>query len=55
MPGIIPSQTFFVIFNYWIKNVSGKYIDSVFVGLWTDTVVRNTIVTGRPSGSAFYQ
>lgn len=49
-----PFANFFVIFNYWLKNVSGKYIDSVFVGLWTDTVVRNTIVTGTPSGSAFY-
>ncbi len=45
---------FFVIFNYWVKNVSDKYIDSVFVGLWTDTVVRNTLITGRPSGSAFF-
>jgi hypothetical protein len=51
-----PFANFFVIFNYWIKNVSpqNKYLDSVFVGLWTDTVVRNTLVTGRPSGSAFY-
>ena len=45
---------FFVIFNFWVKNVSDKYIDSVFVGLWTDTVVRNTLITGRPSGSAFF-
>jgi len=45
---------FFVIFNYWIKNVSSNFIDSVFVGMWTDTVVRNTRITGRPSGSAFY-
>lgn len=45
---------FFVIMNYTIKNTSEKYIDSVFVGLWTDTVVRNTKITGRPSGSAFY-
>ena len=45
---------FFVIFNYWIKNVGTNYIDSVFVGMWTDTVVRNTRITGRPSGSAFY-
>ena len=45
---------FFVILNYWIKNVSNKNIDSVFVGLWTDTVVRNTLITGRPSGSAFF-
>ena len=51
-----PFADFFVIFNYWIKNVStnNKYLDDVFVGLWTDTVVRNTLVTGRPSGSAFY-
>lgn len=45
---------FFVIMNYTIKNASAKFIDSVFVGLWTDTVVRNTKITGRPSGSAFY-
>jgi hypothetical protein len=44
---------FFVILNYWIKNVSNKNIDSVFVGLWTDTVVRNTLIT-PPGGSAFY-
>ncbi|MCK7517601.1 MAG: hypothetical protein MZV64_07730 [Ignavibacteriales bacterium] len=40
---------FFVIMNYTIKNASAKFIDSVFVGLWTDTVVRNTKITGRPS------
>jgi hypothetical protein len=45
---------FFVIFNYWIKNVTNKNIDSVFVGLWTDSVVRNTLITGRPSGTAFF-
>ena len=44
----------FVIFNYWIKNVTNKYLDSVYVGLYTDAVVRNTRITGRPSGSAFY-
>lgn len=49
-----PFANFFVIFNYWIKNVTDKYLNSVFVGLWTDTVVRNTNVTGQPSGSAFY-
>ncbi|MEJ2194464.1 MAG: hypothetical protein P8X73_06335 [Ignavibacteriaceae bacterium] len=49
-----PFANFFVIFNYWIKNASNKYLDSVYVGLWTDTVVRNTRITGRPSGSAFY-
>lgn len=49
-----PFADFFVIFNYWIKNVNQKYLDSVFVGLWSDTVVRNTRITGRPSGSAFF-
>ncbi len=49
-----PFANFFVILNFWIKNVSDKYIDSVFVGLWTDTVVRNTLITGQPSGSAFF-
>lgn len=45
---------FFVIMNYWIKNVSGKYIDSACVGLWTDAVVRNTNVTSPRSGSTFF-
>ena len=49
-----PFADFFVILNFTIKNVSSKYLDSVYVGLWTDAVVRNTKLTGRPSGSAFY-
>lgn len=49
-----PFADFFVILNYTIKNVSNKFIDSVYVGLWTDAVVRNTRITGRPSGSAFF-
>lgn len=49
-----PFADFFVIFNFWIKNESGKYLDSVFVGLWTDTVVRNTNVTSPRTGSSFY-
>lgn len=40
-----PFADFMVIFNYWVKNVSGKYLDSVYVGLWTDAVVRNTKIT----------
>ncbi|HSL89339.1 MAG TPA: hypothetical protein VK870_08560, partial [Ignavibacteriaceae bacterium] len=44
----------FIIMNYWIKNISNKYLDSVYIGLWTDAVVRNTLVTGRPSGSSFF-
>jgi hypothetical protein len=44
---------FFVIMNYTIKNVSNKYLDSVYVGLWTDAVVRNTKIT-PPRGSSFF-
>ena len=39
-----PFADFFVIKNYTIINVSSKYLDSVYVGLWTDAVVRNTKV-----------
>ena len=49
-----PFADFFVIMNYWIKNTSDKYLDSVHVGLWTDTVVRNTNVTSPRTGSAFF-
>lgn len=49
-----PFANFFVILNYTIKNVSNKFVDSVYAGLWTDAVVRNTKITGRPSGSAFF-
>lgn len=49
-----PFANFFVILNYWIKNVSNKYIDSVYVGLWTDTVVRNTNITSPRIGGAFF-
>jgi hypothetical protein len=48
-----PFADFFVILNYSIKNVTNKYIDSVFVGLWTDAVVRNTKIT-PPRGASFY-
>lgn len=49
-----PFADFFVIMNYWVKNTSNKFVDSVYVGLWTDAVVRNTKITGRPTGSAFF-
>ena len=49
-----PFADFFVIMNYWIKNTSDKYLDSLHVGLWTDTVVRNTNITSPRTGSAFY-
>jgi len=44
----------FVIFNYWIKNVSGADLDSVYVSLWADLVVRNTNVTPPTVGAPFY-
>lgn len=36
---------FFVILNYTIKNVTTSQIDSLFVGVWTDMVVRNTLIS----------
>ncbi len=48
-----PFANFFVIMNYTIKNVTNKYIDSVYIGLWTDAVVRNTKIT-PPRGASFY-
>ncbi len=48
-----PFADFFVIMNYTIKNVTNKYIDSVYVGLWTDAVVRNTKIT-PPRGASFF-
>ena len=48
-----PFADFFVIKNYTIKNVSGKYLDSVYIGLWTDAVVRNTKISYIKNG-AFY-
>ncbi len=49
-----PFADFFVILNYWIKNTSDKYINDVYVGLWTDAVVRNTNVTSPRTGSSFF-
>jgi hypothetical protein len=44
----------FVIFNYWIKNVSGKPLDSVYVGLYADLVVRDWNLTPSTVGTPFY-
>ncbi len=49
-----PFADFFVILNYWITNTSKKYLDSLHIGLWTDTVVRNTNITSPRTGSAFF-
>ncbi len=48
-----PYADYFVILSYSVKNVYDKPLDSLYFGLWTDLVVRNTKIT-RPSGSAFY-
>ena len=40
--------------NYTIKNVCKKYIDSIYVGLWTDAVVRNTKITSPRIGAPFF-
>ncbi len=44
----------FVVFNYWIKNVGAASLDSVYVALWADLVVRNTNVTPPTVGAPFY-
>jgi hypothetical protein len=49
-----PFADFFVILNYTITNASTDIIDGVYVGLWNNAVVRNTNLSGRPSGSSFY-
>ncbi|HLF19541.1 MAG TPA: hypothetical protein VI704_02015, partial [Bacteroidota bacterium] len=44
----------FVVFNYWIKNVGNSDLDSVYVALWADLVVRNTNITPPTSGTPFF-
>lgn len=44
---------FFVIFNYRITNVGNNTLDSLFVGFWTDNVVRNINIT-PPGSSGFF-
>ncbi|MDP1726816.1 MAG: hypothetical protein Q8M15_08530 [Bacteroidota bacterium] len=44
---------FFVLCNYEITNLSGKRWDSVYVGTFSDLVVRNVNVT-RDAGTAFF-
>jgi hypothetical protein len=44
---------FFVILNYTITNNSDKKWDSVWVGQWSDLVVRDVAVT-RDAGTAFF-
>lgn len=49
-----PFADYFVIFNYYIKNVSNKNIDSFYIGMWTDAVVRNTNITSPRTGTSFF-
>jgi hypothetical protein len=49
-----PFADFFVILNYTIKNASKDVIDGLYVGLWSNGVVRNTNLTGNPRGRDFY-
>ncbi len=44
---------YFVILEYTITNASSQPWDSVYVGLYTDLVVRNVLVT-RDAGTAFF-
>lgn len=52
-----PYADFFVIMRYRIVNIgyrgNNSAIDSIYTGLWTDLVVRNTTIT-PPGGSSFY-
>ncbi len=44
---------YFVILEYTVTNASSEVWDSVYVGLYTDLVVRNVLVT-RDAGTAFF-
>jgi hypothetical protein len=49
-----PFADSFVILNFLIKNTGRNTLENVYVGHWSDMVVRNTNIT-PPRGSAFYQ
>ncbi|MES2388823.1 MAG: hypothetical protein V4543_12550 [Bacteroidota bacterium] len=46
-------SNFFIIFNYKIKNVGRNKLDSVFVGFWAETVLRN-VLSNPPGSLGFY-
>src|SRR5713101_6185414 len=48
-----PFADFFVILNYTITNVSADTLDSVYVGLWSNNVVRNTNLV-RPGTPGYF-
>ncbi len=49
-----PFADFFVILNYTIYNTGTDILDSVYVGLWTNNVVRNTNNV-RPGTPGYFQ
>jgi len=49
-----PFADFFVILSYTIRNVSTDTFDSVYVGLWTNPVVRNTNLV-RPGTGGYFE
>ncbi len=49
-----PFADFFVILNYTIYNAGADTLDSVYVGLWTNNVVRNTNSV-RPGTTGYFQ
>jgi len=49
-----PFADSFVIINFMIRNTGDEAIEDLYVGHWSDMVVRNTTIT-PPRGSAFYQ
>lgn len=44
---------FFVVLNYRITNISSERLDSIYVGLWSDPVVRNVAIV-TPGGTPFF-
>jgi hypothetical protein len=49
-----PFADYFVLLTYSVKNVSNTPIDSAYIGMWTDLVVRNTTIRA-PRGGDFYR
>ncbi len=49
-----PFADFFVILNYTVYNAGVDTLDSVYVGLWTNNVVRNTNSV-RPGTTGYFQ
>ncbi|MCC5918769.1 MAG: hypothetical protein JJU02_15725 [Cryomorphaceae bacterium] len=45
---------FFVVVNMTLKNIGNSTYDSVFVGLWNNTVVRNINITPAGAGGATF-